>query len=214
MRVRRKKSLIEQASDYVESVIPKIEAAASNARDRAAPVIADARDNAGPALADARDRAKPYLAAGAAVAAEKAQVGASLAAEKAAQGRDLAQAKVAELQGKPQKQKGSTFKKVLVITGLAAVAAFVAKKLQSSGSQDTWQSSYTPAPAPTTAPPPAAPVGVVDDEAGSSPDEALSDAVGTEHPVTTPDDPAAVTEVEGDPLTDPIETIDDPSKRN
>jgi hypothetical protein len=226
MGLRKKKSLIDQASDYVETVRPQVEAAVgtavvaamdaakeakdravpllAEARDKAGPALADARDKAGPAIADARDKAAPILAAGAALAAEKASSGASLAAEKAAAGRDLAAARVAQLKGEPPKKKGGKLKTILLVTGLAAVAAFVAKKLQ-GGKADNWQSSYVPTPAPSatpsTPPTPAAPMAAadVDDTGGSSPDEALSDQVADSHPVTTPDEPAEVVSIEDRP---------------
>src|SRR6476469_7097365 len=62
MRVRRKKSLMEQASDYVESVRPKSEDAVSSALDTAGAALADAREKAGPVIADARDSAGSALA--------------------------------------------------------------------------------------------------------------------------------------------------------
>ena len=46
MGIRRKKTILEQAADYVEAAVEK-----------AGPILADARDQAGPALADARDKA-------------------------------------------------------------------------------------------------------------------------------------------------------------
>ena len=61
MRIRKQKSLIDRAHDYVESVaetvIPQLEAAIETARDKAGPAITDAREKAAPMLADARDRA-------------------------------------------------------------------------------------------------------------------------------------------------------------
>ena len=61
MRLRKKKSLIEQAGDYVESVVdtvrPQVEAALAEAREKAGPAIADARTKATPYLLEARDRA-------------------------------------------------------------------------------------------------------------------------------------------------------------
>lgn len=233
MRLRQKKSLLDQAGEYVEAVRPQIESAVDKAmdyvehtalpllheaRDKAAPVIADARAKAGPALADARDKAAPYvaearekaapiIASGAAYAAEKATVGANLAAEKAAAGRDLAAAKVAELQGKPVKKKGGKLKKLLLLGGLAAIAGAVAKKLQGNPAADNWQSSYVPTPAPRpSAPAPAATStsdsgdsGDSDDTGGSSPDEALADQAEGAHPVTTPDDPAEVVDIDDAP---------------
>ena len=221
MGLRKKKSLIDQASDYVETVRPQVEAAvgtavvaamdaAKEAKDRAIPALTDARDKAGPVLADARDKAAPILAAGAALAAEKASAGATLAAEKASAGRDLAAARVAQLKGEPPPQKkGGKLKKILLVTGLAALAAFVAKKLQDRGKADNWQSSYVPTPAPSssgpstpaTPPSPSAPLAgaEVDDTGGSSPDEAIADQVADSHPVTTPDEPAEVVSIEDRP---------------
>ena len=229
MGLRKKKSLIDQASDYVETVRPQVEAAVgtaviaamdaakeakdralpliADARDKAGPVLADARDKAGPALADARDKAAPILSAGAALAAEKASSGASLAAEKAPAGRELAAARVAQLKGEPpKKQKRSKLKAILLLTGLAAVAGFVARKLTGSGQADNWQSTYVPTPAPSssgpsTPPSPSAPMAgaEVDDTGGSSPDEAIADQVADSHPVTTPDEPAEVVSIEDRP---------------
>jgi hypothetical protein len=196
MRIRRKKTLIEQAADYVE-------AAMDAAREKAGPMLADARDKAGPALADARDKAAPLLAQGAAVAADKAAAAASLAAEKAAEGRDIAVTKVNELRGEPPKKH--RLRKLLLITGLAALLGFAAKKMRSGSGQDDWQSSYTPTPPP--APKSASDTPIFDaaqaasdeepaDEGGASPDEAIADSTEEEHPVTTPDEPAEVVDLE------------------
>jgi hypothetical protein len=40
--------------------------------------------------------------------------------------------------------------------------------------------------------------GASDDTGGSSPDEALADEAETVHPVTTPDEPAEVVDIEDD----------------
>ena len=210
MGLRKKKSLIDQASDYVETVRPQVEAAvgtavvaamdaAKEAKDRAIPLLADARDKAGPALADARDKA------GQEIADARDKAAPILAAEKAAAGRDLAAARVAQLKGEPPKKKrGGKLKAILLVTGLAAVAAFVAKKLQ-GGKADNWQSSYVPTPAPpatpATPPTPAAPMAGtnVDDTGGASPDEALADQAADSHPVTTPDEPAEVVSIDDRP---------------
>jgi hypothetical protein len=65
MHIGRKKSVMERAHDYVESVadtvIPQLEAALESARDAAGPALADARDKAAPLVSDARDRAVPLL---------------------------------------------------------------------------------------------------------------------------------------------------------
>ncbi len=207
MGLRRKKSLIDQAGDYVDAVKPQIESAVASAkdkalpliadaRDRATPVIVDAREKAGPALADARAKAAPVIATGAALAADRATQAASLAAEKAAIGRDLAAAKVAQVKGEPE-PKGGKLKKVLLLGGLLAVGGVVLQKLRGSSDSDNWQSSYTPTPPPTATTPTAVP-DAGDDGAGSSPDEALADAAEEPHPVSTPDDPAEVISVDED----------------
>lgn len=206
MGLRKKKSLIDQASDYVDTVKPQIESAVTSARAKAVPLLNDARDKAGPALVDARDKAAPIIAGGAAYAADKAAVGAAiasekaaigrdLAAEKATVGRDLATAKVAQLKGEPEKKKGGKLKKLLLFGGLAAAAGLVVRKLQGDKASDNWQSSYVPSPPPTT---PAPMRDASDDGAGSSPDEAVSDAVEQPHPVTTPDEPAETVTLDED----------------
>ncbi|MGD9962006.1 hypothetical protein [Nocardioides sp.] len=206
MGFRKKKSLMDQAGDLVDQILPAIESAVDTAKEKAVPLYQDAKDRAVPLYQDAKDRAvplyndavdsaKPVLAQGRALATEKAAQGAAIVAEHAATGRDLATAKVAEIKGEPAKKKGSKLKKVLVITGVAGIAAFVYKKL--TASDDSWQSAYTPAPPPPAKP--AAPVAEpADDAAAASPDEAIADAVEEPHAVTTPDDPAEVVEVEGD----------------
>jgi hypothetical protein len=166
-------------------------------------LFADARDKVAPFVADARTKAGPVIAEGAAVAADKAALGAALAAEKAALGRDLATAKAAEL--RKEGKKGGKLKKLLLFGGLAAAAGIAYKKLSGQSTSDNWQSSYTPSPAPsgapsssteptTSTPPVATEPG--DDTAGSSPDEALADSAGEPHPVSTPDDPAEVVDLD------------------
>jgi vacuolar-type H+-ATPase subunit H len=62
------KTLLDRASDLVDTLAPHVETARDravpvlvDARDRAVPVLVDARDRAVPVLVDARDRATPYL---------------------------------------------------------------------------------------------------------------------------------------------------------
>ncbi|MEO5661675.1 MAG: hypothetical protein ABIR39_00190 [Nocardioides sp.] len=225
MRIRKQKSLIDRAQDYVESVaetvIPQLEAAYVAARDQVGPALSDAREKAGPALADARDRAVPLLqdardkaapviAEGRALAAEKAAAGAAVAAGHAATSRDFAAAKVAEFRAEPEPQ-GSKLKKVLFIGGLLAIGGAVFSKLKQSGESSNWQSSYvpTPPPAPAATAPvadPAAPAPIqplptdsADDVAGSDPSEAISDAAEAPHDVTTPDAPAEIIDVDDVP---------------
>jgi hypothetical protein len=219
MRIRRRKTLIEQAAEYVEAAVESARDKAgplladardkavpilADARDKAAPAIADARDKAAPAIADARAKAAPLLAQSAAMASERAAAAMELAADRAAAGRDLASAKAAELRGQPKKKH--RLRKLLMFTGLAAALGFVVKKVTSRSGDDTWQSSYTPtppAPAATSETPifDAAAQATSDeptatDEGGAAPDEAIADAVEEQHPVTTPDEPADVVEVD------------------
>jgi hypothetical protein len=185
MGLRRKKSLMDQAGDYVEHVKPQAEAALESARefvhDTVVPALADAKDKAGPALSDAKEKAAPVIAAGAAMAAEKATAA-----------RDMADAKVAEPKSEPApKKKKGKLKRFVLFAAIAGAVAAIAKKLQGAGQTDSWQSSYTPSP-----PPPTEPEAPVEDPAGASPDEALSDASESPHAVSTPDEPADVVDVD------------------
>jgi hypothetical protein len=198
MGLRKKKSLIDQAGDYVEHVKPHAEAALESARDfvqdTVVPAIADAREKAGPVIADAREKAGPAIADARAKATPVIAAGAAIAAERATHARDLADAKVAEIKGEKPKKKGK-LKRFMLFATIAGGVAYVAKKLQGGGQSDNWQSSYNPAPAPTP-PSPSAPQSGADDQGGASPDEALSDAAETPHPVSTPEDPADVVDLE------------------
>src|SRR4051812_44338743 len=199
---RKNKSLLDQATDtvsqYAEQVKPQLESAVATAKEKAGPALADAKAKAGPALADAkakaapviadaRAKAGPVVASGAAIAAEKIAAGASIAAEKAAAGAQAAAEKV-DAVATTKEKKGGKLKKLLIFTGIAAAAAFLVKKLQGRGQSDNWQSSYTPTPAPRPAP--------EKDTGGASPDEAIADSAEAPHPVTTPDDPADVVDVD------------------
>jgi hypothetical protein len=213
MALRKKKSLLDQATDYIDQVRPQVESAVATALDAAEdfyektarPALLDAKDKAGPALADARDKAAPYVAeardrATAALADAREQAGPALAdardkaaplvassaaraGELAAQAKEAADAQVAHLRGE-EKKKGSKLKKVAIFAALAGAVGFIAKKLQGGGQSDNWQSSYVPTPAPAQAP--------KDDAGAAGPDEALSDAADEPRPVTTPDEPAEV----------------------
>jgi hypothetical protein len=208
MRIRRKKTLIEQAADYVEAAVETARDKAgpilADARVKAAPAIADARDKAAPVIADARAKAAPLLAQSAAIASERAAAAMELAAERAAAGRDAASAKAAELRGQPKKKH--RLRKLLVFSGLAAALGFVVKKFTSSSDDDTWKSTYTPTPPASNASETpifdaaqaASDEPVANDEGGAAPDEAIADAVEEQHPVTTPDEPADVVAVEPD----------------
>jgi hypothetical protein len=190
MGLRKNKSLLDQATDtvsqYADQVKPQLESAVATAKEKAGPALADAKAKAAPVLADAKAKAGPAVATGAAIAAEKIAAGATIAAEKAAEAAQAAAEKVDEV-ASPKKKKGGKLKKLLILTGIAAVAAFIVKKMQSSGESDNWQSSYTPTPAPRPA---------EEDSGGASPDEAIADSAEAPHSVTTPDDPADVVDVD------------------
>ena len=196
MQIRKKKSLLDQAGEYVDAVRPHVEQAAQTAKERAVPLLQEARDRAMPVIADGAALAADKASTLAEVASTKAQEGAAVAAEEASTGRDLAAAKVAELKGEKPKKK-HRLRKILIFTGLAAGAAFVAKKLKGDDQAANWQ-SYKPAPAaapkPAASAPkadPAAPAAPkVDDAGGSSPDEAIADATEETRPTSTPDSPA------------------------
>ena len=158
-------------------------------------------------------RPAPLVASGAAYAGAKATDLNERAAARAGELGGKATGKVAELKGEKPKKKGSKLKKLVLVGGLAAAVGVVAKKLQGGSESQNWQSSYVPTPpasgtgaaAATTstgagaAPTPAAPMaGASDDTGGSSPDEALADEAETVHPVTTPDEPAEVVDIEDD----------------
>jgi hypothetical protein len=211
MALRKKKSLLDQASDYVDNVRPQVESAVTSALDAvedfyektARPALVDAKDKAGPALADARDKAAPYVAearerAASALADARDNAGPALADARdratvvAAQAKEAADARVAQLRGEePKKKKGGRLKKIALFAVLAGAVGFVAKKLQGGGQADSWQSSYVPSPAPASAPTPKA-----DDAGAAGPDEALSDATDEPHVATTPDEPAEVVDIE------------------
>lgn len=190
MGLRKKKSILDQAGDtvneYVDQVKPQLESAVATAREKAGPVLADAKAKAAPVIADAREKAGPAVAAGAAIAAEKIAAGATIAAEKAAEAAEAAAEKVADV-AEPKK-KGGKLKKLLLITGIAAAAAFVLSKLRAGRESENWQSSYTPTPAPAPR--------AEDDAAGASPGEAIADQAESPKPVTTPESPAEVVDVD------------------
>jgi len=194
MALRKNKSLLDQASDYIDQVRPQVEAAVATALDAAEefyentarPALVDAKDKAGPALAEARDKAAAALAEAREQAAPYVAEAAAKASELADQAKEAADAQVANLRGE-EKKKGSKLKKVAIFAAIAGAIGFVARKIQTSGQSDNWQSSYVPTPAPAPA---------ADDAGAAGPDEALSDAADEPHAVTTPDDPAEVVDLE------------------
>src|SRR5690606_20591277 len=83
MRFRRKQTLMDRAHDYVEhvaeTVIPQLESALEQTKEKAGPALSDARERAKPLIAEGKVKA----AEGRTIAAEKAAIGAAIAAEKA-----------------------------------------------------------------------------------------------------------------------------------
>lgn len=238
MRFRRKQTLMDRAHDYVEhvaeTVIPQLESALEQTKEKAGPALSDARERAKPLIAEGKVKAAEgrtiaaeKAAIGAAIAAEKASVGASLAADKASVGRDLAAARLASLKAQPEPEpKGGKLKKILLLSGLLAIAGLVFKKMSGDKESANWQSSYVPTPPPpppapaspaspasTGATPAAAPASgpiggdpltdplpaETDDSGGGAPGEAISDSAEEPHPSTTPDDPADVIDVDDVP---------------
>jgi hypothetical protein len=202
MALRKKKTLLDQAHDYVEAVRPHVESAVVTTKEAiegfvettALPAWEDAKEKAGPAVKDARAKAAPLVADARAKAAPVVADVAARAQEAAAQAKEAADARVATLRGVEPEKKGGKFKKFVLFAAVASAVGFVAKKLQGDKQTDNWQSSYVPKPAPAPAPTPAP----VTDTGGSSPDEAIADAAEEPHQVTTPEQPADVTDVDTD----------------
>lgn len=206
MAFRKKKSLLDQATDYIDQVRPQVESAVATALDAAEefyektarPALLDAKDKAGPALADAREKAAPYVAEARDRATTALADARDQAAPLAAQAKEAADARVAQLRGEQPKKKGGKLRKIALFAAVAGAVGFVAKKLQGGGQADNWQSSYVPTPAPAPSAPKAAPqpTPATDDAGAAGPDEALSDAADEPRPVTTPDEPAEVVDLE------------------
>lgn len=208
MKKRGKKTLMESATELAESVRPAIESAMETAVETAKDTV----DKAAPILADGKKKAAPMLADGKKVAREKAHRGRRRAAAKLAALKEAeASAKLAAFKAaEPKKEKGSKLKKLVLLSGLAAIGSVVFKRLRGASSKSNWQSSYTPQPAPRQTPAHAAtaespvktadpvhaePAAPADDAGAASPGEALSDRATEPHPDTTPDDPAEVVEL-------------------
>lgn len=208
-----REQLREQASDLAGTLAPHVE----NARDKAVPVLTEARDKAVPVLTEARDKAAPYVAEARDKAAPYVSdardrfsetvlpvLTAALASvdeatedvrdETKKRSKAVAAALKGEIEAPKKKRRGW---KLLVLLGLAGLGYAGYQKFGGKQPTTTWQSSYTPPPAPT--PPPAGgPVAGVgahradaepDDTAASDPAEAASDATDVPHDATTPDTP-------------------------
>jgi vacuolar-type H+-ATPase subunit H len=210
------KKIRDHATDLGSRIGPTVESARdkaapmlAEAREKAAPVLADARDKAAPLLADAKERSAPALAE----AKEKLThdvlpviTAAIAAADKATEDvreetSKRGKAAVAALKGEVEApKKKHRLRRLLVVLGLGAVAAAVAKKLSDREPTTAWQSSYTPTPAATAADDDngGAHRADADDQGGASPDVAAADAAAAPHPATTPDNPAETIDVSKD----------------
>ncbi len=188
----------ELASEAAAVGKEKAAEAAAVGLEKAAEAATSGKERAAEVAASSKEKAVPLLTEGKALAAEKAASGKEKAAEAAAAvaaaAKEAKDAAPEELGGEPERKRGRWVKRILVVGGIAAVAAFVAKKLRAEDPADNWQSSYVPAPPPT----PVADADQADDAAGSAPDEALADAAEEPHPVTTPDAPAEAVDVDAE----------------
>lgn len=179
----------DQVRDHAKDLADKFAPHVESARDKAGPVIADVRSKAAPVVSDARTRLNtevlPAITAAVAAATEASEPYVDEAKKRGA-------AATAALKGEVSApKKKHRFRRFLGLVGLAGIAALVAKSFSDRQATTAWQSSYEPTPA---APPASAPSSAggkhVDDEAASSPDEALADAAETPHATTDPDHPA------------------------
>jgi vacuolar-type H+-ATPase subunit H len=228
-----REQLRDQASDLAGSLAPHVENARgkagpvladardravpvlTEARDRAVPVLTDARDKAAPYVSDARDKAAPYVADArdrftetvlpviTAALASVDEATEDVRDETKKRGKAVAAALKGEVQAPEKKHRG---RKLLVLLGLSGLGYAAFKKFGSKQPTTSWQSSYTPppAPAPTPAGGPVAGGGVgahradeggPDDTAASDPGEAVSDAADAPHDATTPDNPVEEVDV-------------------
>jgi hypothetical protein len=208
----------ELVHDISEVIAPRLAEAKSvvapklaDARDVVAPRLADARDVVAPRLADVRDQAAPYVDSArerlvkdvvpaVQQAIDDAREQAAPVAQEARRRGALAAAALRgeQVEPEPEKTKVGRGRALLLIVALSALGALVAKKLTGGGKEsDNWQSSYTPTPAPATSTSATSPMAgthaadvPVNEAAGASPGEAISDAAVEPHPITTPDSPA------------------------
>jgi hypothetical protein len=233
MLKRKPKTTTQKMRAQADEVMDRLAPHVGSAREKAEPVMKEARLRA----AEAREKANPHVetvrnkfATEVLPVVTAAVAAASEATEEArAEARKRGGATAAALKGDvepPRRKRSRRFSKLLVLLGLGAVAAFLAKKMSDRDASSAWQSSYTPAPAsssgsggastPTYGAPGVAATGAADlddtpmgtaaaaaaaqahDEAGAGPDEAAADAEEHPHPASTPDAPADEVRVEDD----------------
>jgi vacuolar-type H+-ATPase subunit H len=213
-----REQILDQATDLAGTAREKAGPVLTEARDRAVPVLADARDRAVPVLVDARDKAAPYVSDArdkaapyvsdardrfneavlpvlTAALASVEEATEDVRGETKKRGKAVAAALKGEVEAPQKKHRGRT---LLILLGLGGLGYAAFKKFGAKQPTTSWQSSYTPppAPAPTPAGGPVAGGGVgahraeeADDVAASDPGEAVSDAADVPHDATTPDNP-------------------------
>jgi vacuolar-type H+-ATPase subunit H len=186
-----------------------------DARDRAVPVLKDARDKAAPYVDSARGAAAPYVDSAVTKAAPLVEIArdrvandvlpvltAAVAAvdeateDVRAEALKRGKAVVAAAKGEEAvvEQPSHRLRNLLIALGLGGIAFAVTRRLTKRQPSTTWQSSYTPPPAPT--PPSATAAAGTHDTGASDPAEAAADATETPHEATTPDVPVAEMRVE------------------
>jgi ElaB/YqjD/DUF883 family membrane-anchored ribosome-binding protein len=179
----------------------------ADVRTRTAPVIADARDIAGPVLADVRDKAAPVLAdvrdrlTGEVLPVVTGAIAALDAATEDARAETLKRGKAvaAALKGEvPEPPKTHRVRNLLMLLGLGGLAFALLKRLSGGQPTTSWQTSYTPPPAPASSSTDggAHRADTAHDAAASDPAEAAADATEAPHGTTTPDNPLTETDVD------------------
>lgn len=216
---------MESARERTEPMVKEAKLRAAEAREKAAPYVHEMREKTNPHVEGARTKLAtevlPVLTAAVAAASEATE---EVRDEAKKRGSATAAALKGELEA-PQQKESHKLRNFLILLGLGALIAFVAKKMSDREASTAWQSSYTPTPAstggtsttPTYGAPGVAaaatqpevddtPVGTAAaaaaaqarDEAGAGPDEAAADASEHPHEATTPDDPAEEIKVDDD----------------
>lgn len=192
----KKSTIPDRVGEVVDELIETLTPHVESAREAAAPHVHAAHEKL-------VNDVLPAVAAAAESAREQAG---PVAAE--AKARGLAAA--AALKGEEPAPKRGRFKKFLLLAGLAGAIAFVVKLFTRSSTEQPWEPTYVPrppAPAAASDTPIADGVGdtsTSDDAAGGTPGEAIADAADGPHPVSTPDEPAKVTEITDQPDADRV----------
>jgi hypothetical protein len=211
---------MDAARPAIESAVDQIVELASDARDKAGPILAEGRAMATEKAAVAAELASQKASIGAERAAELASASRDYAAVK------VAEAKGEPQKSKGSKVRKLLFFGTLLAVGGFVVSKLKSKSEAdnwhssyvppSSSTGSTSPSTSTGTSTGTTtgstrlapgvgsgavgADDPMAKLvddgGPTDDPAGASPDEALADAAEEPHPVTTPDNPADVVELD------------------